>query len=107
MRKIKKLEDVEFQCVPYHQLNPTDALVYCDPPYNGTTKYSMEFDSSTFWAVMRKWSQTNKVYVSEYIAPDDFECVLEMQTKTDLRDKDSQLIPRVERLFTYKGTAHV
>lgn len=107
MRRVPKLKDVEFQCISYNQLNPTGALIYCDPPYADTTSYSMKFDSEQFWHKVRQWSQTNKVYVSEYIAPDDFECVLEMQTKTDLKDKNNQLIPRVERLFTYKGNAHV
>jgi DNA adenine methylase len=102
-RRLPDLTDVQFQCISYNYLNPVNSVVYCDPPYEGTTKYSMMFDHTMFWNVMRKWSLHNKVFISEYKAPDDFECVLEVQTKTDLKDKNNQLIPRTERLFTYKG----
>ena len=51
---------------------------------------------------MRNWSKNNDVYISEYVAPDDFECVLEIQTKTDIRNGKNQLDKRVEKLFKYK-----
>lgn len=103
LRRLPKLMDVQFQCTSYTYLKPENAVIYCDPPYENTTKYSMIFDHVQFWNVMRQWSQNNKVYISEYKAPADFECILEIQTKTDLKDKNNRLIPRVERLFTYKG----
>ena len=47
-------------------------VVYCDIPYSKTYcgGYS-GFDHSTFW----DWARTIPCYVSEYTAPDDFECV--------------------------------
>ena len=61
-----------------------------------------DFNTEEFWDVMRNWSKNNDVYISEYVAPDDFECVLEIQTKTDIRNGKNQLDKRVEKLFKYK-----
>ena len=47
-------------------------------------------------------SKDNIVLISEYWMPDDFECVLEIQTKTDIRNGNNQLDKRVEKLFKYK-----
>ena len=75
------------------------------PPYANTTKYTgvPDFDSEEFWNVMREWSKNNDVYISEYEAPDDFESVLDMPTKTNIRDKTDNVCCRVEKLFKYKG----
>ena len=35
---------------------------------------------------MRKWSKDNDVYISEYEAPDDFIRVLDIATKTNIRN---------------------
>lgn len=51
---------------------------------------------------MREWSKNNDVYISEYNAPDDFECVLEIPTRTDIRNKKNELDSRIERVFKYK-----
>ena len=52
---------------------------------------------------MREWSKNNDVYISEYEAPDDFEAVLEIPTKTNIRDKTDNVCKRVEKLFKYKN----
>lgn len=52
---------------------------------------------------MRLWSKNNDVYISEYVAPDDFECVLEIPTKIDIRNRDNKMERRVEKLFKHKG----
>ena len=94
-------EDVIFLCADYRALNPENALVYCDPPYAGTTGYSAigKFDWNEFWDTMRVWSALgNTVLISEYTAPADFTCVMEIQTKTEIRTKTGRE-PRIERLF--------
>lgn len=100
-RKSVGFENVKFICKDYRELKPSGNLIYCDPPYQNTTGYSAagKFDSDEFWDVMRKWSKDNIVIISEYIAPADFECVLEISTKTDIRDKEGKKSDRVERLF--------
>ena len=55
---------------------PVNMLIYCDPPYKSTQRYSTgQFDSELFWNTMRKWSEQNVVFISEQIAPSDFEIV--------------------------------
>ena len=89
----------------YLEHEPDNMLIYCDPPYANTTTYSAcdKFDSNLFWKVMRRWSKNNKVIISEYSAPEDFQCVLEIPTKTIIRDVNNKPLQSVERLFTYKG----
>lgn len=73
-----------------------DHLIYCDPPYVNTTKYRFDFDHAKFWNWARTMGKRNTVVVSEYSAPEDIKCVLEIQTKTDMRGANQA---RVERLF--------
>lgn len=109
MKKILLLQDVYFFHADYKDVTPRKALVYCDPPYANTTHaYGSQFtfDTDEFWATMRKWSAPelgNRVFISEYTAPADFHCVLEIQTRTDMKNTANKMIPRVERLFTYTG----
>lgn len=74
---------------------------YCDPPYVGTTGYGAvgAWDAEAFWRDARALADAGHVvFVSEYTAPADVPCVLEIQTKTDLQTKGGKE-PRVERLF--------
>jgi DNA adenine methylase len=104
LKQLPKIQDVVFEYKNYKDCKPKNALIYCDPPYANTTKYDLfdGFDSHEFWNIMRKWSTNNKIFISEYVAPDDFECVLEIETRTDLKNKSGKMIPRVERLFCLK-----
>lgn len=71
------------------------------PPYSSTTKYfNGEFNSEEFWDIMRNWSKDNLVFISEYVAPTDFKCVLEIPTKTSIRGRTGNVSKRVEGLFT-------
>lgn len=105
MRQLPKIQDVEFRYGNYWEHNPQDMLIYCDPPYQGTTAYGAfkEFDHTRFWNTMRIWSRDNTVVISEYKAPDDFKCVLEIPTKTIIRDSDNKPILSAEKLFIYTG----
>lgn len=78
-------------------------LVYCDPPYEGTTGYGAvgTFNSAQFWNAMREWSARGAtVFVSEYSAPEDFVSVwrLKVQVTMDANDNVG-----TEQLFTYRG----
>lgn len=76
-------------------------LIYCDPPYKDTAAYGavLPFDHSQFWERVR-WleDQSHTVVVSEYQAPDDFSCVMEITTKTNLNTNNGKDY-RIERLF--------
>lgn len=81
---------------------PEKSIIYCDPPYAGTTKYKDGFDHEVFWRWIRE--QINKghsVFISEYAAPPDFECIWQKTVHTSL-DKERKVNQCVERLFVSK-----
>jgi DNA adenine methylase len=89
--------DIIFDSKSYDEFTPFGMCIYCDPPYKNTTNYGAKFDSEKFWNVMRKWSEHNDVFVSEYEAPDDFECVFEIPKRVTMsHDKN---VVKFERLF--------
>ena len=106
MKQVPKLKGVEFKNFSFTDLDiPKNSIIYCDPPYFGTEQYKNKFDHILFWEWVRiKSKQGNKVYVSEYNAPNDFVCVWEKKHKTIMangevtKSKDS-----TERLFIYCG----
>lgn len=81
-----KLDGIQFYCCSYDQLDiPKGAVIYCDPPYQGTAEYDEGFDSSKFWDWVRvKVAEGFKVYVSEYSAPDDFICIWQKGINSNL-----------------------
>ena len=101
MKKMKSFRNnTRFHCTDYKMLDPMDSIVYCDPPYQGTTEYSMgEFNHALFWETMRIWAKKNVVLVSEYNAPSDIKCIWQKSVKLDIRDKNNTKLPRVEKLF--------
>ncbi len=108
LKQLPKIIDVDFRYGLYTNHLPENMLVYCDPPYEGTTQYGVfkEFDNNMFWQVMREWSKNNTVLISEYQAPNDFECVAEFQSQMGLSVKSNgkeSRPKRTEKLFKYKG----
>ena len=101
LKQIPSLKDVEFIHSEFDLLNiPQNSFVYCDPPYAKATKYHCEFDSDKFWNWVREKSETNTVIVSEYSAPDDFECIWEKEISSVLSGSKKQ---SVEKLFMKKA----
>lgn len=105
-RQIKKMKDVLFQNKSFHELQlPPKSIIYCDPPYEGTTKYANDFDYSFFWHWVRNISkQGHTIYVSEYNAPEDFICVWEKEAKSSLsaNSEGGGSILSTEKLFKCK-----
>lgn len=104
MRQVPKLIGLELQSGSYRQiLLPSEpCIIYCDPPYEGTTKYgNQRFNHVSFWHWVREMSQVHTVFVSEYNAPDDFVCVWEKTAKSSLsaNGKVGGNKNSVERLF--------
>lgn len=110
IRNIKKqasnLKGIVFKHCSFQDINNIKRFViYCDPPYRGTTKYKTEeFPYEEYYDWCRKMAKNNIVLCSEYNMPDDFKCIWEKQHKTSLgsgvngkSDKN-----RVERLFIHK-----
>ena len=103
-RKFKYLKNVKFTNKNYNEIDCENCLIYCDPTYKGTTKYRFgDFNSDMFWDWCRLQSKKgNIVIVSEYSAPEDFKCIWEKETKTDIRTKLNGKEKRIEKLFTYE-----
>lgn len=104
LKQLPKIQTVNFFCTDYKQEHPSGMLIYCDPPYINTTKYSGtdSFDHELFWDRMRLWSQDNTVIISERIAPEDFMCVKEIPMKQNMH-VDGKNPVKIEKLFMYKG----
>ena len=76
LKQSPKIQNVQFICDSYENLDFENCLVYADPPYQGTTGYKTgAFDHDKFFEWCREQAKKNVVFVSEYNAPDDFECV--------------------------------
>lgn len=97
-----KFYEATFQCLDFIETewNVKGACFYLDPPYVGTTKYSNKFNHFLFWNKVRDLSINNIVIISEYSAPADFECVLEIPTKTNMQAGNNL---RIEKLFQLKN----
>lgn len=104
LKQLPLIKDVDFQYGLFHEHNPENMLVYCDPPYEGTTQYGAfkSFDHTFFWNTMREWSKKNTVIISEYKAPEDFKCVAEFNSQMGMTTGKERPV-RVERLFVYNG----
>lgn len=96
-----KLKDIRFVCDGYRDLEiPPNSLIYCDPPYEGTTKYKDNFSHEAFWQWCRnKAKEGHKVFVSEYNAPKDFGCLWQKEIVSSLT-KETGSKTGVEKLFT-------
>lgn len=101
LRKWPGMSGASFVCDTYENIIPVPgAVVYCDPPYKDTTRFSApgDFDTAMFWDWCRQRSKTCCVLVSEWAAPAEYcELVLEVSARRDMRAQDPA--PRTERLF--------
>ena len=103
VKKIKKIGHKD-----YRKIKLKGFLIYCDPPYNGTTNVGdqkFEFDSELFWDTVRRWSKNNVVIVSEYKAPKDFKCIWkkEIFVYASVKKKNGKKMNKtIEKLFIHK-----
>lgn len=102
MKQFPNLRGVRFECCDYRKLDiPPNSIIYCDPPYRGTTGYaSGAFDHDYFW----RWCEDmhalgHSVFVSEYEAPANWKCVWSKEVNNTLA-KDTGSKKGIERLFT-------
>lgn len=95
------LEGVEWFCCSYLDLEiPDNSVIYCDPPYKGTTGYKDKFDHEAFYDWCRSMaSRGHVVFVSEYQMPDDFQCVWSKEICSSLTPENTGGKKGVERLF--------
>lgn len=101
--------EVRLHCAPFEASRPQPGydLVYCDPPYAGTTSYAgaPTLDSAAFWTHAQAWARAGaRVFVSEYACPVPNELAHELRRGSYLgrgvsRSNAGSVSARVERLF--------
>lgn len=106
LKQVDKLKGVVFSFGDYDKINiPNNSIIYCDPPYKNTKQYatSKNFSHTDFFEWCREMSKKgHTLYVSEYEAPNDFECVWEIKTKSYM--KPSRAEQTTEKLFKFSPT---
>lgn len=103
VKAMETLKGVFFKCSPYVDLIiPKNSVIYCDPPYAGTTKYKDKFDSDRLWSWCReKVKSGHHVFISEYNAPDDFVCVWQKEIQSGLNTSTTK--KGIEKLFVHES----
>lgn len=104
--RFERLQQLIIKNMSYNEVEiPKNAIIYCDPPYQGTAEYKEGgFNHKLFWDWARDISKTNKIYISEYSAPTDFKPLLSFEQKSTLQggvQKHSN--QPMERLFVPIG----
>lgn len=103
------LQGISFEYVASYQNivfpDGEKALIYCDPPYRDTKKYStsLNFDHEAFYQWCReKRAEGHIVLVSEYWMPSDFIQVWAKDVNMLLKSTRKEAEARTERLFVLK-----
>lgn len=80
-----------------------NSIIYCDIPYKGTNKYIFEFDHNKFY----NWAkaQNEKVYISEYDMPKEFDICYEWDKRVTLATGNRA--KSCERLYCNKSGGDV
>ncbi|MBD3330532.1 DNA adenine methylase [Candidatus Peregrinibacteria bacterium] len=100
LKQSKNIQGVVLRPESYLDLViPENSLIYCDPPYWDTAGYKndYEFNHVQFWQWCRdKTKEGHTVFVSEYNAPNDFECIWQMDIKNNMGNNSTN---NTEKLF--------
>ena len=108
MSQLPKIKDVIFKSGSYNKIDiPENSIIYCDPPYADTCGYKDKFDSKKFWEWCDKMVDSgHKVFVSEYKAPEYWNCVWQKQVSSSLsaNGKSGNNKISIEKLFTRQLT---
>lgn len=107
LKQKELMNGVIFSNKSYEQLEiPDDSIIYCDPPYKGTTGYSDKINYTYFWEWVRKNASHSTIFVSEYAAPEDFVCVWDKDVKSSLSANGKYGGNKIstEKLFIYENS---
>ena len=109
LKKMKTLMSAKFTSKDFLELDFDDSLIYCDPPYRNTTQYNKKvlgdfpYDNFINWTIEQ--SKKNIVLVSEYKhnVPEGAKIVLEIPSRTSIRDKSDNVIDTIEVVWTWNN----
>jgi len=101
----EKIKHINFIHSDYKDLHiPDNSIIYCDPPYKGTTKYwKQKFNYEEFyeWCI-KKHNEGHKVFISEYEMPENrFKSIWEKEIILTINNLQ-QPIKKTEKLFIIK-----
>ena len=105
LKQAKNLKGIVIVESSYQDLYPPEnSIIYCDPPYAGTTKYKgIEFDTDDFWDwCSDKAILDHRVFVSEYKAPAGWKSIWSKEINVPLNDKSTRSNKGIEHLFIYE-----
>lgn len=104
MKQVERLQGTIFTSSSYCDIAlPKNSIIYCDPPYEGVAGYKDMFNHIAFWQWCReKTKEGHFVFISEYNAPNDFECIWQSELKTNMNAKYET--KPVEKLFKFSPT---
>jgi len=104
MKQVKRLQGTIFTSSSYCDIAlPENSIIYCDPPYEGVAAYKDKFNHIAFWQWCReKTNEGHSVFISEYNAPNDFECIWQSELKTNMNAKYET--KPLEKLFKFSPT---
>lgn len=94
-KQVPNLKGIDFICSEYDSFTKiNNALIYCDPPYEGTQGYGYAkervFSHKNYWNWVREMSKTNYVLCSEAHCPADFTILEEKTVKRILSATDNK-----------------
>lgn len=99
LERLQSLERLErLQSLDYRRVRiKNNSVIYCDPPYKDTAKYTVDFNHDEFY----KWCKKQKqlTIISEYQMPEDFICIAEKEKRVILSDNS---LLKTEKLFVPK-----
>lgn len=109
MNTLPLVKDVHFFAASYDEVKVPKSpsmLIYCDPPYEGTSgkvgNSNQRFDSDKFWKWVREQSKYHTVIVSETKAPPDFVTIWEKPRHLKISVKAAKQRHMTEKLFIHK-----
>ncbi len=104
LKQFNAIQGVNFHCQSYLEtFRHKNAVIYCDPPYQGATAYKTKFSHPEFWNWCRLQAVDNTVLVSEYVAPSFCTDLIWQKEITSSLRKDTGGKKGVEKLFWVKN----
>ena len=101
-KQISKIKGITFLNGSYDEIEyPDGSIIYCDIPYKDTKQYSTSkgFNYDRFWQWCRDMCiKGHMIFVSEYNAPKDFECVWKKEITNAMNT--TKTYKPIEKLFT-------
>lgn len=109
VKQSPKLQGIEFAVLDFFTQCPTpNGLIYCDPPYAGTTKVgsSSKFDSVRFWDRCAELTKTHRVLVTEFQAPQGWVPIHRWEIRDGLRKGNGVGHSMTETLWAIPELTH-